>query len=169
MDSLWGRKESDMTEQLSLSRSRVQMAHLPPSCPSPLHSESPLSRSTVEYTHVVFFVFNCIYLCLAGFSLQWLLLLQTMGSRAQAQQLQHTGSVALRCVASSQAKDWTCVPSLAGKLIHWTTREKYLTYLLFILCHLPKCKLYKAGILICFDYCCIYSACNSAWQVVGAQ
>ena len=105
MDSLWGRKESDMTEQLSLSRSRVQMAHLPPSCPSPLHSESPLSRSTVEYTHVVFFVFNFIYLCLAGFSLQWFLLLQTMGSRAQAQQLQHTGSVALRCVASSQAKD----------------------------------------------------------------
>ena len=87
MDSLWGRKESDMTEQLLLSCSRVQMAHLPPSCPSPLHSESPLSRSTLDYTHVGVFVFNFIYLFLAGFSLWWLLLLQTMGSRAQAQQL----------------------------------------------------------------------------------
>ena len=103
MDSLWGRKESDMTEQLSLSR--VQMAYRPPSCPSPLHSESPLSRSTVEYTHVMVFVFNFIYLFLAGFSLPWLLLLQSMGFRAQAQQSRHTGSVAPQHVASSQAKD----------------------------------------------------------------
>ena len=40
-----------------------------------------------------------------GFSLQWLLLLQSMGSRVlRLQQLQHMGSAALQYVGSSQAR-----------------------------------------------------------------
>ena len=36
------------------------------------------------------------------------------GSRAQAQQLWHTGFIALRHVGSSRTRDRTCVPALAG-------------------------------------------------------
>ena len=67
-----------------------------------------------------------------GFSVQWLLLLQSTGSRAcRLQQFQHTdsvvqctGLVAPRHVGSSQTKDQTHVPYV-GRLIlnHQTTRE----------------------------------------------
>ena len=48
------------------------------------------------------------YLC-AGFSLLWLLLLQSTGFRAQAQYLCCTGLVALRHMVSSQTRDQTRV------------------------------------------------------------
>ena len=79
-----------------------------------------------------------------GFSLQWLLLLQSTGSRcagfsscgtwaqqlwlvgfrAQAQQLWRTGLVALQHVASSQTRDRTHVPCIGRRILnHCTTRE----------------------------------------------
>ena len=65
-------------------------------------------------------------LCLqcAGFSLRWLLLLLSMGSRVWAQQLWRTGLVALRHVGSSWTRDRTRIPCI-GKwfLNHWTTRN----------------------------------------------
>ena len=52
----------------------------------------------------------------AGLSLRWLLLLWSMGSRVCGlQQLQHTGLAAPWHVGSSQIKEWTISPSLAGK------------------------------------------------------
>ena len=45
------------------------------------------------------------FLWYADFSLQWLLLLQSMGSRAQAQQLWCTGLGAMQHVRSSQNRD----------------------------------------------------------------
>ena len=50
-----------------------------------------------------------LWLWRTGFSLQWLLLLQSTGSRARAQQLWHMGSVAPWHVGSSRTKDRTCV------------------------------------------------------------
>ena len=79
-----------------------------------------------------------------GFSLRWLLLLWSMGSRrvglsscglwaqqpwltgsrAQAQQLWPTALVALRCVGSSQTRARTCVPCIGRRIPnHCTTRE----------------------------------------------
>ena len=83
-------------------------------------------------------------LCCAGFSLQWLLLLRSMGSRhagfsscgtwaqqlqlvgsrAQVQQLWHTGLVALRHVGSSRTRVRTHVPCIGRRILnHCTTRE----------------------------------------------
>ena len=65
-----------------------------------------------------------LYLQCAGFSLRWLLLLLSMGSRAWAQQSWRTGLVALRHVGSSRTRDRTRIPCI-GKwfLNHWTTRN----------------------------------------------
>ena len=58
-----------------------------------------------------------------GFWLQWLLLLSSMGFRAQAQQSWHMGFVALRPVDSSQARDQTYVPCIGRQIpIHCSTR-----------------------------------------------
>ena len=87
----------------------------------------------------VFFFFGCIgsSLWCTGFSLPWLLLLQStdsrrtgfsncgsqaqqfwlVGSRAQAQQLWHTGLVASQHVGSSQTRARTRVPC-TGRRIH---------------------------------------------------
>ena len=74
----------------------------------------------------------------AGFSLQWLLLLQStgsrvcgfhscgmwpqqlqlMGSRAQTQQLWHMGLVALRHVGSSWTRDRTCVSGTGRQILY---------------------------------------------------
>ena len=68
----------------------------------------------------------------AGFPLQWLLLLWSMGSRRagfsscgmQAQQLWRTGLVAPRHVGSSRARDQTHVPCIGRQILnHCTTRE----------------------------------------------
>ena len=79
-----------------------------------------------------------------GFSLRWLLLLWSTGSRrmgfsscsmraqqlwltgsrAQAQQLWRTGLVALRHVGSSRTRDRTCVPCIGRRILnHCATRE----------------------------------------------
>ena len=67
-----------------------------------------------------------------GFSLQWLLLLQSTGSRcmgfsscgSRAQQLWHTGLAALRHVGSSWARDRTRVPCIGRWILnHCSTRE----------------------------------------------
>ena len=68
----------------------------------------------------------------AGFSLQWLLLLHSTGSRCtafsscgtQAQQLWHTGLVAPRHVGSSRTRARTRVPCIGRRILnHCTTRE----------------------------------------------
>ena len=80
----------------------------------------------------------------AGFSLQWLLLLQSTGSRhtgfsscgtqaqqlwlagcrAQAQQLWRMGSVAPWHVGSSRTRAWTCIPCIGRWILnHCITRE----------------------------------------------
>ena len=46
------------------------------------------------------------------FSLHWLLFFRSMGSRLWAQQLLHTGLVALQHVGSSQTRDQTHVPCI---------------------------------------------------------
>ena len=67
-----------------------------------------------------------------GVPLQWLLLLQSTGSRCmgfsscgvQAQQLWCTGLVALWHVGSSQTRDWMHVPCIGRQIPnHCTTRE----------------------------------------------
>ena len=58
-----------------------------------------------------------------GFSLWWLLLLQSTGSRAWAQESWSTGFW-LWCGGSSQTRDWTHVPCISRWILnHWTTRE----------------------------------------------
>ena len=53
----------------------------------------------------------------AGFSLLWLLLLRSTGSR-------HAGLVAPRDMGSSQTRAWTCVPCIGRRILnHWATRE----------------------------------------------
>ena len=83
----------------------------------------------------------------SGFLLRWLLLLRSAGSRRagfsscgtwaqqlwlagsrtqaqQAQQLQHTGLVALQHVGSSRTRERTCVPCIGRRILnHHTTRE----------------------------------------------
>ena len=56
------------------------------------------------------------------FSLHWLLLLQSMGSRAQVQQFRRVGLVALQHVGSSGTRDQTHVPCVGMWILnHWTT------------------------------------------------
>ena len=58
----------------------------------------------------------------SGFSLQWLLLLESTGLRASAQQLWHF--VASKHVESSWTRDQTHVPHIGRQTLnHWTTRE----------------------------------------------
>ena len=68
----------------------------------------------------------------AGFSLSWLPLLQSTGSRCagfsscgtRGQQLWHTDLVALRHVGSSQARDGTRIPCTGRQVLnHRATRE----------------------------------------------
>ena len=59
-----------------------------------------------------------------GFSLRWLLLLRSTGSRVRAWQLWLTGLVALWHVGSSSTRGQTCIPCNGRWIfIHWTTRE----------------------------------------------
>ena len=59
-----------------------------------------------------------------GLSLWWLLLSQSTGSRAQAQELWPTGLVAPRHVESSQTKDQTCDLCIGRRIPnHWTTTK----------------------------------------------
>ena len=67
-----------------------------------------------------------------GFSLQWLLLLRSTGSRCVgfsscgtwAQQLWRTGLVAPRHVGYSRTRDWTRVPCIGRRILnHCATRE----------------------------------------------
>ena len=92
------------------------------------------------------FIFGCIgsSLLRAGFSLRWLLLLRSTGSRhagfsscglwaqqlwlagsrAQAQQLRRTGLVASRHVGSSRTRARTRVPCIGRRILnHCVTRE----------------------------------------------
>ena len=55
---------------------------------------------------------------------QWLLLLQRTGSRAQSQKLWHAGLVAPRHVGSSWIRDRTRVSCIGRWILHhWATRE----------------------------------------------
>ena len=59
-----------------------------------------------------------------SFSLWWLLFLQSVDSRTQAQYLWHTGLVTLRHVGSSWTRDRTCVPCTGRQILnHWAIRE----------------------------------------------
>ena len=60
------------------------------------------------------------------FSLQWLLLLQSTGSRVQAQQLCGTRLITPRHVGSSWSRDQTHVPCIGRQTLHhWTTKETH--------------------------------------------
>ena len=60
---------------------------------------------------------------IAAFSLQWLLLVQSTGSRQVGSVVWHTGSVTPRHVGSSGTRDWTRVPCIGRQiLIHCSTR-----------------------------------------------
>ena len=60
----------------------------------------------------------------AGFSLWWLLLLRSTGSRARAQYLWHTGLVAPQHMGSSQTRAQTCVPCIGRWILnHCATGE----------------------------------------------
>ena len=60
----------------------------------------------------------------ASFSLWWLLLLRSTGSRVQAQQLWRTGLAAPQHVGSSRTRDRTRVPCTGKQILnHCTTRE----------------------------------------------
>ena len=68
--------------------------------------------------------------CSAGFSLQWLLLLQSTGSRAQAR-LWHMGLAAPWHVQSSRTSDQACVPCIGRRVLsHWAIREVLIAPLL---------------------------------------
>ena len=91
----------------------------------------------------------------AGFSLWWLLLLQSMdcrhagfsshgmqaqqlwlmGSRAQAQQLQHTGLVAPQHVGSSRTRARTCVPCIGRRILNHCTTREVLKFVLYAFIH----------------------------------
>ena len=59
-----------------------------------------------------------------GFSLWWLLLVWSTGSRAWAQLLWRVGLVAPQHVECSWTRDRTLVPCLGRQILnHWTTRE----------------------------------------------
>ena len=75
----------------------------------------------------------------SGFSLQWLLLLQSTGSRrtgfsscsTQAQQLWCMGFVAPRHVGSSRTRDQTRVPCIGRRILnHCATKEVPLSHIL---------------------------------------
>ena len=93
------------------------------------------------YLFIIYFIFGCIgsvscglslvaasggysLLRYAGFSLRWLHLLQSTGSRAQAEQSWRTGLVALQHVASSRTRARTGVPCIGRRILnHCATRE----------------------------------------------
>ena len=60
-----------------------------------------------------------------GFSLLWLLLLNSTGFRVHGlQQLWHTGLVALQHVKSSRTMGQTHVPCIDRQILnHWTTKD----------------------------------------------
>ena len=65
-----------------------------------------------------------IYSLLAGFSLQWLLLLQSMGSRCTGAVMSQTGLVAPWYVGPSWTRDESQVSSIGRRILnHWTTEE----------------------------------------------
>ena len=72
----------------------------------------------------------------AGFSLQWLLLLWSIGSRCmgfsscgtRAQQLWCMGLVAPRHVGSSRARDQTCVPCISRQILNHCATRKSLNF-----------------------------------------
>ena len=75
---------------------------------------------------------RCSLLWCAGFSRQWLLLLQSTGSRhvgfrscsTWAQWLRHMDLIALWNVGSSRVRDWTFVPWIIKQiLIHYAIRK----------------------------------------------
>jgi len=68
---------------------------------------------------------GCSLLQCMGFSLRWLLLLQSMDSRASGlQYLNFTGLVALWHVEFSHTKNWICVLCIGRQILnYWTTRE----------------------------------------------
>ena len=64
------------------------------------------------------------------FSLRWLLLLWSTGSRMQAQQLLCRDLVPLWGVESSQTRNWTHVPCMGRQILNqWTAREVPMSWL----------------------------------------
>ena len=91
----------------------------------------------------------------AGFSLRWLLLLQSTGSRlagsrAQAQYLGRTSLVAPRHVGSSRTRSRTRVPCISRRILnHCTTREAHFSRFLirlFVLLLSYRSSLYNLDI-----------------------
>ena len=74
------------------------------------------------------------WLWCAGFSLRWLLLLQSMGFRARGlQELWCMGLVALRHVGSSQIRDQTPVSCIGRQILyHWATREASFSLIIYV-------------------------------------
>ena len=72
----------------------------------------------------IFYFFLALQLQCTGFLLQWLLLLQSTGSRAQAQQLWCNGLSVPLHVGSSLTSDGTHVYSTGRWILnHWATRK----------------------------------------------
>ena len=76
----------------------------------------------------------------AGFSLQWLPLLQSMGSRAQVPSLWHMGLFALWHVGSSQIRDRTCVSCIGRQILYHRAAGEaqlvFITHFYFCFYHL---------------------------------
>ena len=96
-------------------------------------------------------------LCSVSFSLRWLLLSCSPGSRGLGlQQQRHTGLVALQHVGSSQTGYRTRVPCIARQVLeHWTIREDLLTisvteFLASLLCFASS----AIVLLFLFSYLC---------------
>ena len=102
---------------------------------------------------------GCSSLWCAGFSLRWLLLLPSTGSRRTgfsscgmgAQQLWYTGLVAPQHVGSSRTKARICVPCNGRQILnHCATREALLKYFEAILLHAEKVLIIVSSCIILF-------------------
>ena len=80
-----------------------------------------------------------------GFSLQWLLLMQSMGSGVRSQQLWPSGLVTPCHVGSSWTRDGTCIFCTGRRILtHWTIRE---VLRIKISCHHLQIGAFQAGAL----------------------
>ena len=83
-----------------------------------------------------------------GFSLQWLLMLQAMGSRAQVQYLWCAGLVAFRHMGSSRTRGHTLVPALTGTFLTTESPGKSKGFLIAFVSKISSQGLLHRGCLI---------------------
>ena len=93
-----------------------------------------------------------VWLCYTGFSLQWLLLFQTMDSRTHRLKLQSTGLIIVAhgfscSEASSGTRDQTGVPCIARWTFnHWTTRKPSYSFYIHQCVHVsPQIPIYPSS------------------------